>query len=220
VKTAIAAMNLKPGDELPSEMKLAQRFNVGRSTIREAFKVLTYLGLLDRKGRKTIVAKNPFDLDEDFVLTGVALYRDNENAVNMIEVLFCLEGQICRLAAERSVEEDFRSLEECLHKMEKSKGDIEKFIEADVDFHMALARATKNSILLRMSESTRDFRRDTMRIMIKHRPAILEKSLDYHENIFKAVSDNKYDKAERTMNEHLKDVESEFRSILQQNILR
>ncbi len=214
IKAAVENMNLKPGDRLPSEMEMALNFHVGRSTVREALKVLIHLGVLDRKGRQTIVTNNAYGFNEAFIFKGLSLYHDYKNSVDMIEVLLFFEAEICKLAAQRAEGKDIKDLQDCLSRMRQDTEDIDKFLEADLDFHMALARMCKNNILIRMHESTKAFRRETMQLINKYPPGILYKSLRYHEDILRAVADHRYAKAGRTMKEHLKDVEFQFKAIL------
>lgn len=217
IKTAIEEGQFKAGDRLPSEMEMARSLKVGRSTVREALKVLIHLGIVRRVGRITVVAEDPFDFGTSSILLRLARYRDYQNAVDMIEVLLFLEGEITQLAAERANETDIRDLEFYLRQMQRNAKDIDKFIEADLGFHIAVAQAAQNKILFRMNERTKRFRRETMELMIKNRPNILYKSLQYHEEIFEAIARHQHKKARKTMQAHLKDVESEFRAILRQD---
>lgn len=212
IKVGIDNGKFKAGDRLPPETEMARSLNVGRSTVREALKVLIHLGILERKGRNTVVAEDPFN--NAFLLHALARYRDNQNVVEMIEVRRFLEVQLCELAAERADEADIRDLEACVRQMQTDDKDCATFIQADQSFHLILARAAKNKVFFQMMESIRMSLEKTVELIIRHRPDIVPKSMRYHEEILNAIARHQIRKARKAMKGHLQDIESEFKRIL------
>ena len=212
IKERIDTGEFKAGQRLPSEMEMSRMLNVGRSTVREALKVLIYLGILKRRGRHTLVSEG--SINEISILRGLARYRDKKSVVDMIEVRRFLEVPVSELASERADEKDIRDLEACVRRMQMNLKDRPAFIKADQEFHFILARATKNKILTRMMESIRMSLEDTVELIVQHRPDIVYKSFRYHEEIFKAIARHQPMKARKAMKDHLLDIEGEFKAIL------
>jgi DNA-binding FadR family transcriptional regulator len=134
----------KAGDKLPIEPELMKLFGVGRSTIREAIRILVNAGFLDvRQGLGTFVksaaANNePFDQ---------RLKRARIHEVDDVREL--LELKIAEKAARNRTEKDIRTIEKHLGNRKKAatEGRLEDCVEADIQFHISVAEATKNQIL-------------------------------------------------------------------------
>jgi GntR family transcriptional repressor for pyruvate dehydrogenase complex len=146
---SIESGRLKPGDRLPTEQQLIEMFGVGRSTIREATSTLATLGYL-----KSIQGKGCFvreDLDP-LKATGFGLQnlRAATNIIDLVEVREILECNAVRLAARRADAKDIRRIQNVYSKMKKTMHDLSRFIEHDFQFHIALARATGNKLILEM----------------------------------------------------------------------
>ena len=131
---------MKPGEKLPTQEKLAQRFGVGRSSIREATNALAimgYLKIIQGKGTfisETIPAANSTGtLDSDFL--------SDANLFNLVEIREVLECYVVRKAAERADNKQLALLGQAISNLEKCKVEIEKFLPADLKFHIAVANA-------------------------------------------------------------------------------
>ena len=145
IKNLILDGTLQPGDQLGSETKLASQMDVGRSTIREALKVLIHLGFIERKNRVAIVS--------DRVRSGinpqqiVDRFKKNRNFLEMIEVRKIIEPDIAAMAATRCDAGDLELISEDVEAMRQSLGKLDAFLDHDYHFHLHLAQASGNQIL-------------------------------------------------------------------------
>jgi GntR family transcriptional repressor for pyruvate dehydrogenase complex len=146
IKALISSGEFTAGDRLPTERELTQRFGVSRSSLREAVRALALVGVLEaRVGDGTYVTT----LEPDLLLTGIAFVSDLAKADSLLElhqVRRILEPEATRLATPRLTDEDFASLEACLHRMEGADGTA-AFLEADTAFHRVILEACGNATL-------------------------------------------------------------------------
>lgn len=146
IKHLILRGDVKPGDWLPSQPEIARHLGVGISTLREAIKGLTLLGILQpQPGRGTLVSSEALSLIRMLDLVRTRL--EELDIVKVYEARRIIEVELSRLAAERATGDDIARIEEALDKMRRAVKDDEAFTEADLDFHFAVARAGKNQLL-------------------------------------------------------------------------
>ena len=179
IKNKIDVGEFQPGERLPSEVEMSRSFNVARSTVREALKVLVYIGILKRKGRSTFVSPNL--VNSNAIVKGLSSYRDHHDMVDLIEVRRILEVQIVEFAAERADETDLSEIEACLIQMPTDTEAISSFIESDKKFHLLLAKAAKNKILLKMMENIR--KNLNIEVATRNNPNIIQRSVSYHHDL-------------------------------------
>jgi GntR family transcriptional regulator, transcriptional repressor for pyruvate dehydrogenase complex len=135
------------GARLPAETELAQRLEVGRSTVREAVRALVHAGLLEtRQGSGTYVRSVTPGADWEPRLRRAAV-------LEAYEVREALEVQAARLAAGRRTEADIGALFACLAERDRVLGDDARFVEADLAFHRAVVAAAHNPLLAEMFDS-------------------------------------------------------------------
>ncbi len=135
------------GGRLPSETELAQRLEVGRSTVREAVRALVHAGLLEtRQGSGTYVRAVTPRADWEPRLRRAAV-------LEAYEVREALEVQAARLAASRRTEADIEALAVCLAERDRAAGDDASFVEADLAFHRSVVAAAHNPLLAEMFDS-------------------------------------------------------------------
>jgi GntR family transcriptional regulator, transcriptional repressor for pyruvate dehydrogenase complex len=146
IKDLIWRGDVMPGDYLPSQQELAAQLGVGLSTIREAVKALSLIGLLAaHPGRGTLVLPDAMK-----ILSNEAAMRASLGPVDYDQVLEArrvLEIALARMAAERATGADVADMEACLQEMRGATDDNSAFARADVRFHLAVARASKNEVL-------------------------------------------------------------------------
>jgi GntR family transcriptional repressor for pyruvate dehydrogenase complex len=148
IEEMITSGQLQVGDRLPSEIEMARQFDVHRSTIREALRVLEQRGLVEMKvGSGSYVSRvSPAVVAETldtYFVSSESSYED----VAILRTL--LEPGIAALAALRAEAEDLQKLEEALLNLERAMnhGDLDSQIAADADFHLALTAASHNKLL-------------------------------------------------------------------------
>jgi GntR family transcriptional repressor for pyruvate dehydrogenase complex len=134
------------GQKLPAERELVQIFGVGRSSVREALKSLSLLGLLEiRQGDGTYVSNPSSDLLPQVIEWGLML-SDHKTA-EMVEARQVIEVGVAELAAKRRTDEDLAVLQEHLSGMRQSVDSVNDWVEHDMAFHFAVARAAHNDAL-------------------------------------------------------------------------
>ena len=197
---------LKPGERLPSERELCKRFGVGRTSLREALRSLSVMGILDgRVGEGTFVC-NKKNYLEKALQWGLLL--DHKKVQDLIETRVMLESQTAFLAAQRATEEDKREIEQTLQGMEESLEEPEKFLEFDLQFHLLIARATQNSILYSLLSMTRGYLQEWIKGSLSDPSAAkvgtrASLSLRQHQKIFTALRQGRAEEAQRAMTDHI-----------------
>jgi GntR family transcriptional regulator, transcriptional repressor for pyruvate dehydrogenase complex len=213
IRDLINSGEFRPGEKLPSEMKMTQMISVSRSSLREALNALIHLGYLRRQNKGLYVMPETNwkkNLSFDFSRS-----QEDLNVAEMIEVRKIVETELCALAAKRAAEEDIKALEECLEKMRIELNNPAAFTNADHHFHLCIAKAAKNRILADFVEKVRDIFRSNIALIVE-KSSISKRSLRYHDQIFEAIRTRDSQRARKIMAKHLADIEKEFVRILYQ----
>ncbi|WP_199117435.1 FadR/GntR family transcriptional regulator [Pedobacter sp. ASV28] len=146
LKQLIISGQLKPGDRLPAERVLSERFGLGRSYIREAILKLEFYGLLKTNPQSgTYVAGLSINVIDNIISDIIKFNKDDFNA--LIEARYHLELNAVKLAAERRTEEDLASIRSAMHDYEHKISHGKDAVEEDMLFHIKIAKATKNSVI-------------------------------------------------------------------------
>lgn len=134
------------GQRIPNEFELAEKFGVGRSTIREAVKGLVSKGILEvKRGSGTYVISTR-SLDDDPL--GLSKLQDKYKlALELFDVRLMLEPEIAALAAEYATEEELKQLEQLCNETEQTYLTGKNHIPKDIEFHTAIARCSKNRVV-------------------------------------------------------------------------
>lgn len=202
---------LKEGDRLPAERELAQQFGVSRTAVREAVKALIEKGLVEaHPGRGTFViggTSNPLQQTLDRVIR----VSQPEGTATLAEVRAILEPEIAALAAARATEEDLAAMREAISVMDESRQDADAFIEADLDFHLALAEAAANPLILSLIDSIVGLLRE-QRMRIFYVGGGPERGQYHHRRILEAVEHRDPQGAREAMSAHLRQVRSDSSS--------
>lgn len=138
--------NLEPGDKLPSERQLSEKFGVSRSAIRETIQKLEYYGLL-----KSMPQSGTFVADIGTIaLNGMIediLNLEAPDFKSLVETRILLELKTVKLAAIRRTEEDLNNIKNTLDAYNAKVIAGEKAVEEDLLFHLAIAKASGNTTL-------------------------------------------------------------------------
>ena len=134
------------GEKLPNEFELAEKFGVGRSTIREAVKSLVSKGVLEvRRGSGTYVVSTS-SLEEDPL--GLGRFEDKYHlALELFEVRLMLEPEIAALASEYASEEEKAQLESLCDQVERQYTAGINHIKKDIEFHTCIAKSSRNRVV-------------------------------------------------------------------------
>src|SRR5438270_10815500 len=148
VEDSILKGQLTPGDQLPAERDLAQRFGVSRTAVREAVKALREKGLVEAySGRGTFITDGTTQAVRQSLDLMVKIGQP-ESSNQLAEVRAILEPEIAALAAARIQEPELATMREAVSVMDRAGHDPETYIEADLDFHLALAEGAANPLIL------------------------------------------------------------------------
>jgi len=201
-----------PGARLPSVDELARRYGVGRSTVREAVSALKAMGRLAvRQGGGTFALAAPAPAaaparDRPALWSGRAA-----TLKRILEVRRVLETGCAALAAVNRTAEDVAALEALVAEMERSLGDQALGEQADVKFHLGVAAATRNPLLVDMMQSLterlHDSMRDTRELWFYAEQSSAERLLREHRSILEAIRDGDAAEAQRRMEAHIAKVE-------------
>ncbi|EOR94902.1 Transcriptional regulator, GntR family [Arcticibacter svalbardensis MN12-7] len=205
LKHLIVSGQLKPGDKLPAERALVERFGVGRSYVREAILKLEFYGLLKTTPQSgTYVSGLSIKVLDSLISDLIRYNKDDFSA--MIEARYYLELDAVRLAAERKTEEDVIAIEQAMRDYQTKVNQGENAVEEDMLFHIAVAKATKNSviesmILLLIPDLIKNITEN--KICGENRESITMKE---HLSILNAIKAGDIDAAENSMAVHLDEI--------------
>lgn len=143
--------DIKPGTRMPSERALAAALGVGRSSVREALKSLGLLGLVEvRQGDGTYLRRPDSDLLPQVIEWGLLL--NERRTLDLVDARQHLEIINAQLAAQRRTPADIKALNTALRLMSR-RSSPDAFVEADIAFHLAVAEAAQNAVMLDIVKS-------------------------------------------------------------------
>ncbi len=152
----ITSGELQPGDEMPSERVLMERFGVGRPAIREAMQSLANKGLVNiSHGERAKVLKlTARSIFQQVDLTAkIMLSQSSDSLEHLKSARIFFERGMAREAAQRASKADIGDLKEIIERQRNSLGQAEEFIAADMHFHTRIAQISGNPIYVAVSEA-------------------------------------------------------------------
>ena len=205
IEESINSGQLKLGDQLPAERELAQQFGVSRTAVREAVKTLREKGLVEaHPGRGTFIT-NSSSHSIWHSLDRMIREGQPQAMVHLVEVREILEPEIASLAATRASKDDLAAMREAVEAMDNTKKEPEAFIEADLDFHLALAEAASNPLILSLIDSIVGVLRE-QRMGIFAVEGGAERGQYHHKKIMESVEHRDARGARESMRAHLRQV--------------
>lgn len=196
---------LKPGDQLPAERELAQQFGVSRTAVREAVKTLREKGLVEAySGRGTFVTDGTSQAMRQSLDLLIKIGQQ-EGSTHLAELRQILEPEIASLAATRIEEQLLATMRESVAVMDRSLRDPDAYIEADLDFHLALAEAAGNPLVLSLIDSIVGLLRE-QRMSIFHVEGGPERGQFHHKRVLQAIEKRDSEAAREAMRDHLTQV--------------
>lgn len=193
---------LKPGEKLPAEPELAARFGVSRTALREALKILELSGYLEIRrgyGGGTFVAKPT--AEEFKMITPSTMPIAAVTPRQLSQVRFAIEPRAARVAAQADPRE-VRPLEDTVREMHVFDDRPARVLEANVDFHVAVAKVSANPVFVALLEELRPTVYRELNLLVRD-PGWREACRREHEQIIKEIVDGDYEGAERAMLRHL-----------------
>ncbi len=202
IKKVIDDGTWKPGERLPSERKLTQMLGVGRTSVREAMRMLEALGYIEiRHGDGAYIKGNAENLSGFQTLFN--LFQDDDYIVDVMETRELVESQIAFLAAESATEEDITALERIITRHEKIVGKGDDGVEVNVDFHLFLAKMTGNRALMELQQLFINLTRQTIAGLYQV-PGRPKESILQHRAILQSIKEHRPNDAHSLMLKHLR----------------
>jgi len=201
----IQQRHLGPGDRLPAERELAASMGVSRSSLREALRALTVLGVTDmRHGTGTYVSS----LEPELLVRPLSfvLSLSEQASDQLFEARKVVEPAMAALAAARIDEATVERLDACVDRARAAIGDAEAFMATDLELHDTIREAAGNAILGRFMESIRALGLASRR-RTGSRRAVQEQTVKDHRAIVAALRAHDPEAASAAMLDHLKNVE-------------
>jgi len=209
IKAELIKGAYKPGDQLPTVVKMAKNLGVGQASVREAYRVLETLGILEvTQGRGTFVSGSLETLKPDKAdgLLSQLEFLEQQSFHHLIETRKVLEPDIAALAAERATPAEIEAIMDAADEMEELLKEGRDFVDPDVRFHELIFIAAHNpvlsKVLLALSSLFLDGRRFTNRIQ-----GGPEKAVYFHKLIARAIKERNPDGARALMYQHIVDME-------------
>ena len=201
IRVLILDGTLPPDRPLPGERLLAARFGVSRGSVRDAFRLLETIGLLEtRHGQGTF----PRELDVDRLvapLASILTYR-RDLQDELLDVRRMFEPAVARVAAARASDEDLADLQRILDTQRRKLAAGARPSSRTPRFTPSLARATRNRVVMRIMETLNDLLIESRKLTLKQkgRP---ERSIQGHEAVVAALRRRDADAAAEAMLEHI-----------------
>ena len=207
IRSLITSGQVKSGDRLPPERKLAEKLGVSRSHVRDAIRKLEFYGILKTLPQSgTVVAGIGITALEGLITDVLKLEKSDFNS--LVETRVIMETQAAKLAAERRTAEDIIEIEKALNAYEEKVKRGESAVEEDLMFHLKIAEASKNAVLKSlMLIITPDIVNNFKEYKVcDDGDSIEKKVMNEHRMILQHIADSNGEKASEAMREHLQDV--------------
>jgi GntR family transcriptional repressor for pyruvate dehydrogenase complex len=193
--------NLEPGDKLPSERKLSEKFNVSRGNVRDAIDKLEFYGILYSKPQSGTFIAEIGQVAMNGMLEDI-LRLEDPDFKSLVETRILLELKTVRLAARRRTESDLLKMQEALEAYKEKVINNEDAVQEDLLFHLAIARASRNTTINRMMliitpEIITNF--EKYHVCDKDQSM---KGIKEHQDIFDAIKEQNTQKAKDMMKVH------------------
>ena len=203
IQNQILQNKLHVGDRLPSERELTENFQVSRTVIREAIRILEAKGLLESQGGNGTFVRGVQSNDvADSLVMYFSTGKETITHEELMEVRNIFEIQISRLAAERISPAGIQKLEELLESMRATANNADEFAKYDLEFHLELARATDNRLMEVLLDPLIDGLYEERRLA-SMLPGIAEEAIGLHAIILEKVKNRDANGASLAMQQHL-----------------
>lgn len=207
ITEAIIKGELKPGDKMPTEADLCESFQVGRNSVREAIKILESYGVVYiKRAEGTFVSDSYNQKMLDPMLYGIILQKDA--AEDIVELRKVIDIGIFQVAMQKLSASEIEEISEYLQSLEyeikKTVPSVEKILEADLQFHMAITKSIHNELLESMynyvDRITIPSRTHATELILE--TGELDNFISLHRQLVELIKNKNYEKIERAVSEH------------------
>jgi GntR family transcriptional regulator, transcriptional repressor for pyruvate dehydrogenase complex len=204
IQSLIVQRHLSPGDQLPSERELGEELGVSRTVVRAALRALSAKGLLEvRAGAGTFVSKPSGDVISELLTILMSHTAEGDvSHAHVHEMRQVLEIAMAGLAAERRVDADLVEMRRCVAELRRPGITDEAYIEADMGFHRAIAKASKNPLFPIVMNSIDDLLL-RVRLLVLHWPEAIGEAINFHSRVLAEIESGSVAGARAVMKEHL-----------------
>ena len=205
IRYLITSGELKPGDKLPPERKLADHLGVGRGPVREAIRKLEFYGILKTLPQSgTVVAGMGLKALEGLISDVLKL--ETADFASLVETRVILEENSAKFAALRRTQDDIIAISSALNEYEAKISEGFPAVEEDLLFHLKIAEASKNKALKSfMLIIIPDIIKNFIDLKVCD-DNVFNKTIDEHREILNYIIDQDSENAAKAMTNHLKDV--------------
>lgn len=205
IRDLINYKNLEPGDKLPSERMLSDKFEVSRSNVREAIQKLEFYGLLKSIPQSGTFVANIGVIAMNGMIDDILRLEDADFR-SLVETRILLELKTCRLAAIRRTDEDLKQIQNALEAYKDKVENGKDAVQEDLLFHLAIAEASHNSslnkfMLIITPKIITNF--EKYHVCDKNRAFL---GIEEHKAIYIAIKDQDPQRAKQKMKDHFKDL--------------
>ena len=172
---AMIRKELRPGDQIPTEMELAESLGVGRNSVREAIKILVYFGVLEiRRAEGTYVCEGFTETMIDPIIYGIILDKAGSYEY-LMELREIMEAGVLKLAMQNAEEEEIKKLRIQLDRMKREieigPDNVDRVFHEDNEFHSIITAMGHNPLVQKIEAVVRtlthSMRYETVRTMIE-----------------------------------------------------
>ena len=193
--------DLQSGDKLPAERKLAEKFQVARSQVREAFKKLEFYNIIKTMPQSGSVISAIESTALNSLISDI-LKMDNCDFHSLVEARSIIEINAAKLCAIRRTEEDLKMIESAMNNYNKKIKECGSALEEDLYFHRTIAEGSKNTVLKSMMMTI------TPDIMVNYAKFNVCKTnfeipISEHRLLFEYIKNNNAEAASNIMSQHL-----------------
>ena len=218
IKELIDQEYFKFGEKLPSERELAKLLGISLPSLREALRALSILGIAEmRPGSGTYLRSSISDWSSDPF--SLLFHLSKPLHIDLFEARMGIEGIIAELAAKKRTETDLQNMEAALQKMRSHLDNKKEYIQYEIEFHQAIIRAAKNTIL-------EDFMEKMYKVLYESRKRTVEQLKDVyresyleHYQMYRYIKARNPKEARKAMVENLTKVEKRFQKDMEKRAL-
>lgn len=204
IKNQIIRGELQAGQKLPPQDKWAKEMGISRGTLREALNQLVLIGIIEMKqGNGTYVKSiTPSSFMESLSL---ALIMDKSSVSELLDARLCIESAVAFWAAKKASTKDMQELKKTCQQMREAyqHNNTEEFIKKDLEFHILIAKSSKNRVLMRVVQTIREVLYQFIADFFSLMPDTMKNALNYHTRILKAIENQNPEKAKKEMEAHI-----------------
>jgi GntR family transcriptional repressor for pyruvate dehydrogenase complex len=219
IKELIVNGDIEIGERLPGERELAERFKVGRSSIREAMKALSQQGLVQRAKVGTIVSSDFSSAIGDILTTQLLVHNATHHEITQTRIV--LEKEFVSLAIDNILIEELKNLQKAVNAMKKASKEknTKDFVTADMSFHRQIALASKNSVMIFLYDAITDLIHKVQNDICFDQ-TVFDSSCKFHQEIYDCIEKKDKRAAQQKMTDHLENARERLLRLQERGNLR